>query len=384
MVGRRKLYITAALIVTVAAFLAAWLNRPLKVIPAKLEHDVPVQVYGLGTLEAHTISKIGFKISGTLISLEADQGDRVKKGQVLARLDSAEQESRVLKAEANVLKSKAAILVAKAKEEKARYDLKHKENLHERRQVLVQKGATSTEEVEEKRTGADLARAELNLAAGERIAAEAALKDAEAQLSFEKVLLSQHTLVAPYDGQIVSRNKELGSVQSSNEPLFILIDPRTIWARVYIDEEMAGGLRIGQNAEIRLRSAKGKVLAGQIARIDIESDRASEERCVHVAFENPPDDYHLGEQTEALIKIASLGSSWFVPASEIKDISGASGQVWSIRDGKLDLYKVTLGYRLLDGRYEISGLDPECRPVIKVPSSVQKGRKAVLLEENRP
>jgi len=70
----------------VAALFVVWLKSPLKVIPAKLEDNVPVQVYGLGMLAAHTVSKIGFKVSGTLVSLEADQGDRVKKGQVLARL----------------------------------------------------------------------------------------------------------------------------------------------------------------------------------------------------------------------------------------------------------------------------------------------------------
>lgn len=384
MVGRRKLYIAAALIITVAAFFVKWLNNPLKVIPAKLEHNVPVDVYGLGTLEAHTVSKIGFKISGTLVSLEVDQGEQVKKGQVLARLDSEEQKSRVLKAEANVLKSKAAILVAKAKEEKARYDLRHKENLHERRQVLVQKGATSTEEVEEKRTGAEMARAELSLAIGEKIAAEAELKDTEAQLKFENVLLSQHVLVAPYDGRIVSRNKELGSIQSSNEPLFTLVDPQTIWARVYVDEEMAGGLRIGQSSEIRLRSAKGEIYPGRIARIDIESDRASEERCVHVAFDNPPEEFHLGEQAEAVVRIALLKESWLVPANDIRQRSSSTGQVWFVRDGKLDLHNVLLGHRLLDGRYEIRGLEPGCRPIVKVPVNAKKGQQAAFWEEDRP
>ncbi len=384
MFGRRKLLILAFPISFVIGIFGLRVFTPVKVAAVKFEHNVPVQVYGLGTLEAHIVSRVGFKISGTLVSLEVDQGDRVKKGQVLARLDSAEQESRVLKAVANVEKSKAAILVAKAAEEKARFTLKHSEKMDQRRQPLVQKGIVSMEEADEKRIGVDLARAALNLAAGEKIAADAALKDAEAQLKFEQVLLSQHVLIAPYDAQIVSRHKDLGSVQNSNEPLFTLADPGTIWARVYVDEEMAGGLKIGQNAEIRLRSEKGKVYSGRIERIDIESDRASEERCVNIAFDNPPEDYHLGEQVEALVRLTTLDGSWLVPASDIKDITGSTGKIWSIRHGELDLNTVSLGHRLLDGRYEILGLEPEWRPVVGVPAGAKRGLKVVLIEEGRP
>lgn len=381
---KRKILWAIALLLIIGIGIGAFrLLMPVKVVAARPEHNVPVQVYGLGTLEAHTISKIGFKISGTLVSLEVDQGDPVSKGQVLARLDSAEQETRVLKAAANVEKAKAAILVAKAAEEKARSNLRLKEKQDQRRQSLAQRGVVSVEEADEKRTGADLARAELSLAAGEKVAAEAALKDAEAQLQLEKVLLSQHVLTAPYDGRIVSRHKELGSIQISNEPLFTVLDPNTIWARVFVDEETAGSLRAGQNAEIRLRSARGKVFPGRIERIDIESDRASEERCVHVAFDRSPEDYHLGEQAEAVITVATLGGGWVLPAAAVKDLVGSTGLVWSVRDERLDLHKITVGHRLLDGRYEILGLSKEWLPLVRVPSGAAVGRRASVMEEDR-
>lgn len=379
---RNKWLLATAFLIVAGGLVTVRFFRPFQVVAAKPEQNVPVQVYGLGTLEAHTISKVGFKISGTLVSLEVDQGDRVRKGQVLARLDPTEQESRVLKAAVDVEKARAAILVAKAGEERARFNLKHRERMDQRRQPLLQKGFVSLEDADEKRVGAELARAELKLSAGEAVAAEAALKYAEAQLKLEKVLLSQHTLIAPFDGQIVSRHKELGSVQVSNEPLFTLVDPNTIWARVYVDEGSAGGLKVGQRAEIRLRSEKSKSFPGHIARVDIESDRASEERCIHITFDTAPEEYHLGEQTEAIITTAVLEKGWFLPATAIKDLNGSAGKVWSLKGGKLDLHKIFLGYRLLDGRYQILGINQDCMPIAGFPANAREGARAVVMEES--
>jgi HlyD family secretion protein len=65
--------------------------RPIKVQVSQIERDVPVQVFGLGTVEARVTSKVGFKVSGVLVELTADVGDRVAKEAVLARLDDREQ-----------------------------------------------------------------------------------------------------------------------------------------------------------------------------------------------------------------------------------------------------------------------------------------------------
>ena len=231
------------------------------------ERDVPVQVYGLGTVEAHTLSKIGFRISGTLTKLNADHGDRVRKGEVLALLDSAEQKNRVEKAASGVERARAAILIVEAGEQRAKANLKHKERLNLRRDGLVSKGYVSVEDAEKKRIGVEVAHAEVKLAQADVVAARAALREALAQHELEKVLLSQHELIAPYDAQIVTRHKELGSVQLANEPLFTLVDTDTLWARVHVDEERAGSLRIGQPAEIRLRSVPGKHFRGRVKRL---------------------------------------------------------------------------------------------------------------------
>jgi HlyD family secretion protein len=102
-----------------AVFLFAFI-RPLPVEVVQPTENVPVKVFGLGTIEARILSKVGFEVGAALIELDADHGDRVEKGDVLARLHSAEQEMRVTKSRAGVINAEAVLKAAEAAVGKAR------------------------------------------------------------------------------------------------------------------------------------------------------------------------------------------------------------------------------------------------------------------------
>src|SRR3546814_15080439 len=88
--------------------------RPLPVVIAQPAENMPVKVFGLGTVEARVLSKIGFEVGAALVELNADHGDRVEKGDVLARLHGAKQEALVSKAEAGIVNADAALRRAEA------------------------------------------------------------------------------------------------------------------------------------------------------------------------------------------------------------------------------------------------------------------------------
>ena len=94
--------------------------RPLPVELAGIESDVAIQVFGLGTVEARIRSDVGFEVGAALVELNADHGDRVAKGAVLARLHRAEQEARVAQAEAGVKQAEAALDNAAATVDRAK------------------------------------------------------------------------------------------------------------------------------------------------------------------------------------------------------------------------------------------------------------------------
>ena len=80
--NRQRLLLIAMLLALVVAARqrAALILRPINVQVSQVERNVEVQVFGLGTVEARVTSKVGFKVSGVLVDLRADVGDRVAKG----------------------------------------------------------------------------------------------------------------------------------------------------------------------------------------------------------------------------------------------------------------------------------------------------------------
>jgi HlyD family secretion protein len=209
--------------------------------------------------------------------------------------------------------------------------------------------------------------------------ARASIEDAKAQKLQEAATLDFHTLAAPYDALVITRQKELGSALAAGEPVFTLIDPQSVWVLAYIDESKSGEIRLGNPADILLRSLPGSRFHGQVARIETESDRVNEERRVEIAFEQIPENFNLGEQAEVYITTMHLAQALLVPEAAIEDLGKNSGTVWTVENGRLQRRKVALGHRLLDGRYEItSGLPDESAPVIQVVSGLRVGRTAKI------
>ena len=225
--------------------------RPVNVQVSQVERDVSVEVFGLGTVEARVASKVGFKVSGVLVELRADVGDRVAKGTVLARLDDREQSARVARTRASIAQAEANVQRATASVEKARANYTNAKNINERRQKLVQSNTTSVETAETAQAVQDAALGELNLALSDVQVARASINDAKAQELQESATLDFHTLTAPYDAMVTARLKELGSALGAGEPVFTLIDPQKVWVLAYIDESKAGEIQRWRTGRVR-------------------------------------------------------------------------------------------------------------------------------------
>lgn len=379
----KSLAIIAGIGLLAAGAWAFMANQPVRVSVADVEDGVAVEVFGLGTVEARVLSKVGFEVSAALVGLDADHGDLVSRGETLARLDGAEQEAKVARAEAAVLSAEAEARRAEANLAKAGAVLAQAESTNRRMQSLVRRGTVSEETAEEAQRDADVARGEIAVAQSEIEVVAARAADARAQLEFERILLSHHTLAAPFDAMVVERHKELGAVVGVGEPIFTLIDPESVWVLSYVDEARAGPVRIGQPAQVRLRSLPQQVFPARVVRIGIESDRVSEERRVYVKCELCPDRFHLGEQAEVLIEVARLDAALLVPEAAVTGFDGATGQVWTVEDGRLHRREVAFGYRTAEATVEIvDGLPPGARVVARIVDGLSEGRRAVVAGED--
>jgi HlyD family secretion protein len=243
----------------------------------------------------------------------------------------------------------------------------------------VQSKSASIESAETAQSAQAAALGELNLAKSEVAVANAAISDAKAQEQLQADILDFHTLAAPYDAMVTARLKERGAALTASESVFALIDPKTIWVLAFIDESKAGEIKVGQPAEIALRSHPRQRLKGKVARIQPESDRVNEERRIEVAFDAIPAFAGLGEQAEVYITTVQLPKALLVPEAAIVGLARNSGMVWTVEDGRLQQHDVTLGHRLLDGRYEItSGVPAGAQVVTQLRSGMRVGRAAKI------
>lgn len=378
--GRVKFALAAAAVCVLAAGGLSWrATREIVVQTVPVLSEVEVRVFAIGSVEAQIVSKVGFQITGKLDALAADQGDLVGAGGLLAKLDDAAQRAKLMKSEVALRQAAANLAKSQAQGERASTSFKQKQSVNARRQMLLARGSVAAEAAEDTQAGEDIARSDLRVAEADTAIAAVLRDDAAAQHRIDTVLMEQHELHAPFDARVIARHKELGSIANPGEAVFTLIAADSIWVRAYVDETLAGGLRVGQPAFVRLRSEPDKVVEAEIVRIDQENDRTTEERRIYVRCRacNPQHQLrYLGEQAEVEI-VKGVAAGRFVPLRHVDGFDGRSGVVWVIDKGRLAKRRVRFGERLLDGRIQIASELPEQISVVAdTDGGLREGRAA--------
>ena len=374
---RKSLIYGAVAVLALGAGALFLTERPLEVTVVSPETDVPLRIYGLGTVEARILSRVGFEVGATLETLTVDAGDSVRKGQELAILHQGEQETRVLRARAALAANAASLAKSTAALDRAQAVLAQRVAANDRQKALARQDVASAQRAEEAQRDADVARADLAVAHADLAVIKAQGEDAAAALMMEETLLAHHRLKAPYDATVVARHAEPGTVVRVGDPIFTLIAPETVWIQAYIDEERAGQLALGQPGTIRLRSQPAGEFHGTVARIGLESDRVNEERRIWLTCTDCPQPMYLGEQAEVRILTGTRDRALMVPELAIDGFDGHRGTVWIVQDGRLGRADLSFGARDDRGRVEVTaGLPDGAEIVAMPPKGADEGRLA--------
>lgn len=372
---RKKLLLKLALAAGAVALVKATILAPPLVSAVRMERrDLAALAYGNGTVEAKVVVPVSSTVTGRITALYADQGDVVRRGQILARLENDDLLHQESQSRAGVGRAEAQLAVERATLEKAHANLELAERNARRFASLADGNLVARLEAEQYENAHRVAREEVARAAA---ALEAARREEEASRSGLGIARSRvrDTLIyAPQDGMVVSRDLELGATATPGLPLFRLADPAGVWVRAHVDEALVGGVALGQEAEITLRSAPGKNFPGRVARVGRESDRVTEELPVEVAFSEPRRDFRIGEQAEVLITAKSVRGVPSLPAAALT-ARGESRGVWSVAEGRLRFRPVTVGIEDRRNLVEIAGgIDAKTTVVLAPPEQARKFR----------
>ncbi len=239
-----------------------------------------------GNIEAHE-SVLGFKtIESRITELPFDEGQSVKAGTLIARVEDADyrQEVTIAKTSLAVQERQLAAtrqnLVATQKTLVSDLaDLEMKKLAYGRHQFLLSHDYVTTNDRDLALTALRQSRANLERdQALERTAernvklAIANVSAAEASLRMAKIVLGYTTLVAPYDGVILVRQAEIGEIAQPGTPVVTLADLDHIWLRAYINEPDIARVRLGAKATITTDTYPGKKYIGHISSIASDAE----------------------------------------------------------------------------------------------------------------
>lgn len=276
---------------------------------------LPQVVEFSGPLVAPDTAMVRAKATGTLLSLDVQEGQRVKAGQLLGRIDVSDLASHVAERSANL----AAV----------RTTLAQAQRTHDSNVGLADAKFISPLALENSRSQLDSAKAQV-------AAAEAALDSA-------RIALRDASLVAPISGIVSKRWVVAGEKVSAEQQVVTIVDLHLLELAGTVGTQDVARLSAGMPVTLRIEGVD-KPLAGQLARIAPAAEAGTRSIGVAVQLQNPKETLRAGQYAVAQVQIGDAPPRLTVP---IGAIGSASGQeyVWTVEGGKLLRRTVITGRR---------------------------------------
>ena len=297
----------------------------------------PNQVRVSGNIEVTTVG-VGFKVAGHVNRRLVDEGETVKKGQIVAKLETADLELDVANAGAQLLAAQATLAqlangsrpqdvsVAQAALRSAQADKQNAAVEYERMRRLFAQGAVSAQELDRSQTSFATANAradqtvqqlslvvegprreEIDLAAARVEQMKQVQKLAQTRLGYAQI-------TAPVDGVVLSKNIEAGEYVSPGTPVVTIGDLNQVWLKAYIAETDLGRVKLGQKVKVTTDTYPNKASEGTIGFIASEAEftpksiQTTEERVklvyrIKINVENTARELKPGMPADAVIQL---------------------------------------------------------------------------------
>jgi RND family efflux transporter MFP subunit len=358
---------TTIAVIAVAAAAGVWwrANAPVAVETAAVSTAYPSAAFATlnatGYVVAQRKASVASKATGRLEWLGVAEGSRVRKDDVIARLESRDVSAQREQAAANVK-------VAAANVEQARAELRDAEQNLQRSNELATKSFISAAALDQAVARADKSRAALK-------SAEASLGVAQANLKAADVAVDQTLIRAPFDGVVLTKSANVGdnitpfsNALDTKGAVVTMADMETLEVEADVAESQLARIRVEQPAEIQLDALPGERFAGVVSRMVPTVDRAKATILVKVRFAqlDPrvlPDMSAKVTFLERTPSASDRRSVTVVPKAAVVERDGAQN-VFVVTDGVARAVRVQAG-REINDMVEVSGVEPGVRVVVK-------------------
>jgi HlyD family secretion protein len=331
-----------------------------------------------GTVKARRRAKLAPETGGRVLELPRRRGARVKKGDLLLRVDDALQQAQLRLSEdeaeaAAAQRDQSCLTAARAARERDRV------------RSLAGQGIVSTDEIDNVDSQARTAEAACR-------AARATAERANSAVALARAQLAKTLLRAPFDGVVADTFIEVGEWTSPSPPalpippVLDLIDTRSIYVSAPMDEVDSGRIRKGQSARVSVDSEPGKHFAARVVEVaPYVTERLEQNRTIEI--ELALDDASVaaellpGTSADAEVILTARDDVLRVPTSSLLE----GGKVLVLEHGRLVSRSLEVGLRNWDMTEVTSGLRPGERVVVSLDRpEVKAGERARVSDAERP
>jgi len=268
-----------------------------------------------GAIMPEREASVRAQVGGSVLQTYAEQGQRVKAGQLLAQVDASGLQDAFLSA-------RAAVTSAGSSADIATRELA-------RSQKLFAAGAIAERDLEEARRAS--------------ITAKAALADARARLANAQKQLGYTRIVAPFRGVVSERQVSAGDVVQSGGAMFTVVDPSSMRLEASIPADQLSSVRIGVPVTFTISGYPGRTLTGRVTRINPTADPAT--RQVRIIASIPNESGALVGGLFATGRLASESKTGLTAPVSAIDARSTVPAVMRIRQGKVERVPIQLGLR---------------------------------------
>ena len=291
-----------------------------------LERTVPLS----GTLRPLVEAEVRAKVAGQVLEVTVREGDPVKEGQVLARLDPTELRARVAAREAELAAARSQLALAAKTLEQQR--------------ALATQGFISRNALLSAESSFEVAQARVGTARAELALAREALNDAVVR--------------APFSGTLAARLVDPGERVAVDGPMLRIVDLDPLALEAPVPAENIGEVRVGQPVTFRVQGFGAREFRGHIERINPTTAEGSRSIPAHVIVENPEAALRGGLFATGELVLERIEQALPIPASAVRE-EGGQRYVYEIEDATVRRRAVELGIGTRNGMVDVrAGLEP--------------------------
>src|SRR5438132_3454819 len=314
-----------------------------------------------GNVQPFITSPIYARTSGYLRKWNVDIGAHVKKGQLLAVIETPEVDQQLQQSLSNLNTAKANLALA--------------ETTKNRYEGMIRSNAVSQQDVDNAvgTYNANKAIVEAN---------QANVKQLQALQSFEKIY-------APFDGVVTARNTDIGDLINSGNAggvktdLFHIAQPGKLRVYVNVPEEYSQGTKVGMTADLSLAEFPGRKFQGKLVRTSEDINVTTRTLLIEIDVDNPTGTLLTGSYAEVHLAVPAQSSTLLLPVNTLLFRSEGL-RVGVVKDGKVALAAVTPGHDFGNQIEIVSGLKPDDQVVVNPPDSLITGQQVQIVQATLP